>query len=151
MKLTSFWIDDYPRPDALPVSDVLPAEIDVAIVGGGYTGLSSARMLAKSGVSAVVIEREIIGWGASSRNAGITGCGLKQEADVIFKKYGEAYGHIFWQASLDALKLIKELAYEEGIDCAWQQKGDLCVFCKPSHYEAYPAWNRWHKENKDNF
>ncbi len=149
MKLESYWTDDYPRPADLPVSDKLPAEADVVIVGSGYTGLSAARTLGKSGVSTVVLERETIGWGASSRNAGITGCSLKQKSTNIFKWYGEELGRKFFDASLDALELIKELVYEEGIDCDWQQNGDVCVYYKESHYEENPSWPRWHKENLD--
>ncbi len=146
LKLTPYWTDDSPRPADLPVAADLPNQIDVAIVGGGYTGLSAARTLAKSGVSAVVLERETIGWGASSRNAGITGCSLKQKSKTIFKWYGEELGRIFWEASLDALELIKELVYEEGIDCDWAQNGDLCVYYKSSHYEEDPVWTDWYAE-----
>ncbi|MFN2302150.1 MAG: NAD(P)/FAD-dependent oxidoreductase, partial [Anaerolineales bacterium] len=109
MKLTPFWTDDFPRPSNLPVSVDLPSNTDVAVIGGGYTGLSAALTLAKSGTNVVVLERETIGWGASSRNAGITGSGLKAGMQTIFKRYGEEYGHQFWQASLEMLDLIKEL------------------------------------------
>jgi len=146
MKLIPFWPSDYPKP-ALPLVTELPSEVDVAIIGGGFTGLSAARTLAKAGVSAVVLERETIGWGASSRNAGITGCGLKAGAPTIFKKYGEDYGRKFWQASLEALDLIKELVNEEGIACDWQQNGDLCVAFKPSHYENFKSKITWHQQN----
>lgn len=149
MKFTSFWSDDYPRPDDLPTATQLPSETEIAVIGGGYTGLSAARTLAKSGRSVVVFEKETIGWGASSRNAGITGCSLKQKSGNIIKWYGEEYGQKFWQISLDALELIKELVYEEGINCDWQQNGDLCVFYKPSHYEEDPAWMHWHAEKFD--
>jgi len=146
MKLIPFWSDNFPKP-VLPLATEPPAETDVAIVGGGFTGLSCARTLAKAGVSVVVLERETIGWGASSRNAGITGCGLKAGAPTIFKKYGEEYGHKFWQASLDAQELIKELIHTEGIDCDWQQNGDLCVAFKPSHYENFKSKIEWHQKN----
>jgi len=73
MLFTPFWSDDYPRPAALPVAENLPSDVDVAIIGGGYTGLRAALTLAKSGASVVVLERKTIGWGASSRNGGITG------------------------------------------------------------------------------
>ena len=138
MKSTPFWTDDYPRPVNLPVTDELPSQVDVAIVGSGYTGLSAARTLAKSGSSVAVLERETIGWGASSRNGGITGCGLKNGAPTIIKRYGEDYGHIFWQASLDALDLIQELVNEEGIDeyyevkhVHWDIEGKLKEFWYP--------------------
>ncbi|HIE57887.1 MAG TPA: FAD-binding oxidoreductase [Anaerolineales bacterium] len=146
---TSFWITDYPRPADLPVVEMLPAEVDVAVIGGGFTGLSAARTLAKSGLSAVVLERNTIGWGASSRNAGITGCGLKAGAPTIFKRYGEVYGRKFWQASLDALDLIRELVTDEGIDCDLQPNGDLCVAYKPSHYENFKTKIEWHQKNLD--
>jgi glycine/D-amino acid oxidase-like deaminating enzyme len=147
LKLTSFWTDKYPRPADLSVVAELPTEVDVAIIGGGYTGLSAARTLTKSGVSVAVLEREMIGWGASSRNAGITGCGLKRGTPAVFERYGEKYGRIFWQASLDALNLIEELVAEEGIDCDWQQNGDLAVAFKPSHFENFKTRQAWHKKH----
>src|SRR6186997_1312 len=55
----------------------LPERADVVIVGGGYTGLSAALRLAKLGASVVVLEKESIGWGASSRNGGMVLTGHK--------------------------------------------------------------------------
>ena len=147
MKTTSFWNDNFPRPADLPVAEELPARVDVAVIGGGYTGLSAARTLRQAGVSVAVLEREHIGWGASSRNGGITGCGLKKGATAIFKDYGEKYGHIFWQTGLDALDLVVELSEKDGIDCDLQQNGDLCVAYKPSHFEGFKERIRWHKQN----
>jgi len=145
MNTTPFWQEDYPRPENLPVADELPESADVAVIGGGYTGLSAARTLAKSSALVAVLERETIGWGASSRNGGITGCDLKAGAQKIFKRYGEKYGQVFWQASLDAVDLIKELVSEEGIDCDFHQDGDLCVAFKPSHFEGFKAEIEWNK------
>ena len=147
MKNTSFWTDHFPRPVDLPVRDELPDQVDVAIIGGGFTGLSAARVLAKQKASVAVLERETIGWGASSRNAGITGCGLKLGAPSIFKRYGREYGLKFWQASLQALELIKALVHAEGIDCDWHQNGDLAVAYKPSHLEGMRARLKWHQDN----
>jgi len=146
MKLTSFWTDDYPRPADLPVSAELPTETEVAIIGGGFTGLSAARTLAKSGTSVVVLERETIGWGASSRNAGMTGTGLKAGMPDIFKRYGKDYGLKFWQASLDMLELIKELDAEEGIEFDWQQKGQLGLAFKASHFESMKSSVKWYQD-----
>ena len=147
MKTTPFWTDDFPRPGDLPVTEEIPTEIDVAIVGGGYTGLSAARTLAKGGTSVVVLERETIGWGASSRNAGITGSSLKAGMMTIFKRYGKDYGHKFWQASLDMLELLKELDSDEGIDFDWHQKGELGLAFKPSHVEGMKARMNWYRDN----
>ncbi len=49
----------------------VPADrVDVVVIGGGYTGLSASRHLARAGASVVLLERERTGWGASSRNGG---------------------------------------------------------------------------------
>ena len=146
MKTTPFWTDDYPRPSDLPVAAELPTETDVTIIGGGYTGLSAARTLAKGGTSVVVLERETIGWGASSRNAGMTGSGLKAGMPNIFKRYGKEYGLKFWQATLDMLELIKELDTEEGIDFDWQQNGQLGLAFKASHFESMKSRAKWYQD-----
>ncbi len=72
LKTTPFWTDDFPRPADLPVSS-LPEQVDVAIVGSGYTGLSAARTLVKGGARVAVLEQNQIGSGASSINGGQTG------------------------------------------------------------------------------
>ena len=55
----------------------LPDQAEVAIVGGGYAGLSAALTLARLGRKPVVLDAERIGWGASSRNGGMVSGGLK--------------------------------------------------------------------------
>ena len=55
----------------------LPERPDVAILGAGYTGLSAARTLARAGAAVVVLEKETLGWGASSRNGGQVLTGMK--------------------------------------------------------------------------
>jgi glycine/D-amino acid oxidase-like deaminating enzyme len=63
------WTDGIPAGEARE-SPELPARTDVAIIGGGYTGLSAARALARRGADATVLEQHTIGWGASGRNGG---------------------------------------------------------------------------------
>ena len=66
-----YWHTTVQMPDdsnLLPI----PQKVDVAVIGGGFTGLSAARILAKRGVSVAVLEAQTIGWGASSRNGGMT-------------------------------------------------------------------------------
>ncbi len=123
MKLTPFWTDDFPRPADLPVAAELPAQVDVAIIGGEYTGLNAARVLAQSGAKVAVFERESIGWGASSRNGGMTMPGLKQGTGTILKRYGEEKGREFWQTSLDAMDLINQPVIDEELDYDWHFDG----------------------------
>ncbi len=93
-----------------------------------------------------MLERETIGWGASSRNAGITSTGLKAGMPNIFKRYGKEYGLKFWQASLDMLELLKELETEEGIDFDWHQNGQLGLAFKASHYESMKSSVKWYQD-----
>ena len=58
----------------------LPPRANVAVIGGGYTGLAAARALARRGTEVVVLERETIGWGASGRNGGMVLPGYKAES-----------------------------------------------------------------------
>jgi len=147
MKSTSYWNDGISYSSGQEGEVELPQKADVVIIGAGYTGLSAARTLALSKIDVVVLERNTIGWGASSRNAGMTGCGMKLGAPTIFKRYGQEYGKIFWQLSLDALDLIKELVNQEGIACDWQQNGDLGVAYKASHYIDLRERVEWHEKH----
>lgn len=147
MKTTPFWTDDYPRPEALPAVEDLPQSIDVAIVGGGYTGLSAARTLARSGASVAVLEQETIGWGASSRNGGMTMPGLKQGMQTVMARYGAKTGRALWQATIEAIHLIDEIVKDENIACDWHLDGYVALASKPSHFERMKQKLVWFEKN----
>src|ERR1700755_1546022 len=73
-KTEPYWWEAAPRP--VPDPAPLPPRCDVAIVGSGYTGLTAALNLARNGRNVVVLEAEIAGAGASTRNAGFVGRAL---------------------------------------------------------------------------
>ncbi|HEY1393443.1 MAG TPA: FAD-dependent oxidoreductase, partial [Methylibium sp.] len=69
MKLDSYWTDS--APAFVPAAGNLPAQVDVAIIGAGFTGLSAALALARSGASVAVLEAgSRIAAEASGRNGG---------------------------------------------------------------------------------
>ena len=80
------WTETAPLP-AIPGSP-LPASSDVVIIGGGYTGLSAARTLARRGIEVTVLEQHIVGWGASSRNGGFILPGYKPEMEELERRLG---------------------------------------------------------------
>ena len=80
------WQEQVTR-DPLPVRDV-PASADVVVVGGGYCGLSAARSAAEAGASVVLLEKEELGTGASTRNGGMVIPELKASPAKLAKKYG---------------------------------------------------------------
>lgn len=141
-----FWRRQFPRPHDLPVAGELPARVDVAIVGSGYTGLNAARVLARAGATVAVIERETIGWGASSRNGGMATPGLKRPIASILRKYGDEKGRAFWRASLDAIELLGEIVKTEGIDCDWRRCGSVYLAYKTSHFDAMRESVAWYRE-----
>ena len=121
-------------------TDAPPAgAVDCAIVGGGYTGLSTAYHLAKSGAKVALLEREAVGWGASSRNGGMVLPGYKTEVDGLLRRFGLERTRKLFDLSLDAVKLVKALTAAEGIACDLQETGELYAACKPAHFKAMRA------------
>ncbi len=75
MKTVPYWTDLTPRPDDI-TADSPPDEVDVVIIGAGVTGLTAARRLADLGKSAVVVDAQRLGEGASAVNGGQLNYGL---------------------------------------------------------------------------
>lgn len=113
------------------------ARFDVAVVGGGYTGLAAARQLARSGASVIVLERGAIGDGASSRNAGQVLTGLKLEPAALVANYGESRARELFDLSRQAIVELEQLVAEEHIECELQRTGHLQAAAKASHFAAF--------------
>ena len=135
MKQHIYWHTTVQMPDDSNPTPI-PPKADVAIIGGGYTGLSAARTLAKQGVSVVVLEAETIGWGASSRNGGMTLTGLKPAMQTVIKNYGRDLAKLLFQCSLASVDIVEQIVKEENIDCGFARTGHLLTANKPKHYEA---------------
>lgn len=90
---------------------------DVCVVGGGYTGLSAALHLAKSGLKVIVLEAHRIGWGASGRNGGQVGTGQRRDQDDLEQMLGKAHARQLWDLAEESKALVRGLAAGEGMDC----------------------------------
>lgn len=115
----------------------LPERVDVVLVGAGYTGLSAARTLAKRGVKVAVLEANSIGWGASSRNAGMVLSGMKLDVGTLAKRYGMELTRRMYADSLASIDLVEQIVREENIACDFSRCGHLEVACKQSHFDSY--------------
>jgi glycine/D-amino acid oxidase-like deaminating enzyme len=131
----NYWLTTASMPSA--TSGDLPPQADVAVIGGGFTGLSAARTLAKRGVNVVVLEANSIGWGASSRNGGMVLTGLKLSPETLAKRYGMELTRKMYAASLASIDLVEQIVREENIACDFSRCGHLEVACKPSHFDSY--------------
>lgn len=138
MKQQIYWHTTVKMPDDSNLTPI-PEKVDVAIIGGGYTGLSAARTFAKHNAKVVVLEAEAIGWGASSRNGGMTLTGLKVPMRTIFKKYGREMARDLFQCSLDSVDTVEQIVGEENIDCGFARMGHLLLANKPKHYDSLKA------------
>ncbi|HMD36280.1 MAG TPA: FAD-dependent oxidoreductase, partial [Vicinamibacterales bacterium] len=113
--------------------------MDVAVVGAGYTGLSAARRLAMAGASVVVLDRERVGWGASSRNGGQVLTGLKLDPATLVARYGERRARELFDGANESIAYLEAVIAAESIDCDYERTGHLQAAWKPSHFEAFRA------------
>jgi glycine/D-amino acid oxidase-like deaminating enzyme len=130
----SLWLDGLdgdplvPRP-ALPG----PADVDVAIVGAGYTGLWTAYYLRRAdpGLRVAVLEREIAGFGASGRNGGWCSAFIAMDREALAAKAGRGAVIALQRAMFDTVDEVGRVAGQEGVDCHYVKGGALQVAASP--------------------
>jgi glycine/D-amino acid oxidase-like deaminating enzyme len=116
-----------PAPALSPLRGV--AEAEVAIIGAGYSGLSTALALAERGVAVTVLEADEPGAGASGRNGGQVIPGFKHFLADAVAGYGKARGGAMHALGLRAAGITFDLVARHGIDCdarraGWAQVAD---------------------------
>ena len=118
---------------AKPLQEFPQAEgdliFDVAIVGAGYSGLSSALHLSELGYKVCVLDAHRIGWGASGRNGGQVGSGQRIGQDELEGLVGDTLAKEAFQIGVDAANLVRELIQKHSIDCAYRS-GTIEAFHK---------------------
>ena len=107
-------------------------QADVCVIGGGYTGLSTALHLRQKGYDVVLLEAERVGWGASGRNGGHVGTGQRADQASIEKWVGSEAAKGLWELSLEAVQKVCDLIEAHQIDCELGT-GNLHLAAKPSH------------------
>jgi len=134
MKLDSYWLDTAP-PLRSASAGPLDGRVDVAVIGGGFTGLSAALALAKRGASVAVLEAGRIGGGASGRNGGQVNTGVAQDFAALVAQLGVVKARACYQAYAAAVDTVERLIREEQIDCDYLASGKLKLASKPHHFE----------------
>jgi len=136
MQQKNFWATTVDSP-LVAASPELSDFVDVAVIGGGFCGLSAARTLAKRGVKVAVFEAETFGWGASSRNGGMVLTGMKLPVPVLIKRYGREAVRKMYAASLESIDCVEKIIREENIECNFSRCGHLEVACKQAYFDGY--------------
>jgi len=130
----SVYADTAVAPVATPPLEV-DRTVSVAIVGGGFTGLSTALHLAEQGTDCVVLEAQEPGWGASGNNGGHTNPGLKHDPDQIEADFGADLGRRMIEFAYGTTNFTHELIRRYQIPCEARQQGTL----RAAYHEASAA------------
>ena len=138
MRERCLWTETAP---ALPPRAMrpLPDRADVAIIGGGYTGLSAARTLGRQGADVVLLEEHTVGWGASGRNGGFILPGFKPEMEELYRRLGAERAARMFRLTLDAIRYVEGIISEERIDCDFVRCGAVTLAAKARHMPALEA------------
>ncbi|MCC2617441.1 FAD-binding oxidoreductase [Aestuariibacter halophilus] len=133
----SFWASTLKTPH---IAETLNQDVesDVAIIGAGYTGLSTALHLVRDyGVSVTVLEANQVGWGCSGRNAGfvLPGTGRLSFQDLQ-RRFGDDTAKATYQEYQDAINTVSELISHYNIDCERIDGGYLKLAHTPAKTTA---------------
>lgn len=130
-----FWWDEA-RPDGAKADDISPST-EVAIIGGGFTGLNAALVLARAGKQVTVYDADAPGWGASSRNGGFLGPGWAFYDSAM--RYGTDMAKRVVEESFQSLQYVKDVVAAEQIDCDLKVVGYFKGAMTPRIYDSLGA------------
>lgn len=99
--------------------------VSVAVVGGGFTGLSTALHLAERGADVALVEAHEPGWGASGRNGGQVKPGLKPDPDTVERDFGAELGGRMVRMAWNAPQFVFDLVQRHQIQCEALQSGTI--------------------------
>ncbi|MFO1234101.1 MAG: FAD-binding oxidoreductase [Rivihabitans pingtungensis] len=134
----SWYADSAPR---LAPQPALRGEVsaEVCVIGGGYTGLSTALELAERGVSVVLLEGARLGWAASGRNGGQVLSDLACGMDAVRAELGAEAARAIWAMTQEAARMVGERCQRYAID-ADLHWGYLHAAVKPRQLRELADW-----------
>jgi len=134
MKLIPYWHDTAPVFSGTEKGPV-EGDYDVAVVGGGFTGLSASLALAKKGARVILLEAGRLGGCASGRNGGMCNNGFAQDYAGMVGRLGADVAKRLYQSFNSAVDTVEQIVRDEAIDCDFKRVGKLKMAAKPAHYD----------------
>ncbi|XDA98278.1 FAD-binding oxidoreductase [Sulfitobacter sp. LCG007] len=121
---------------------------DVAIIGGGFTGISAALHLAEGGARVIVLEAEHVGWGASGRNGGFCCLGGSKASDAYIDRHFGREARLEWhRAEKTAVELVDALTRRFGIDVDRHSNGETMLAHRMRDMAEFESTARAIEEN----
>jgi glycine/D-amino acid oxidase-like deaminating enzyme len=131
-------------PETAPLAGEI--DVDVAVIGGGYTGLSSALHLAEGGARVAVLEAAEIGFGGSGRNVGLVNAGMWVMPDTLAATLGPIFGERLIELLGNGPRKVFELIEKHGIACEVERAGTLhCAVGRKGQIELEARTRQWQR------
>ncbi|MFT2792432.1 NAD(P)/FAD-dependent oxidoreductase [Serratia sp. T13T92] len=118
---------------------------DVCIVGGGFSGLSSALHLTEAGYDVVVLEAARIGWGASGRNGGQVVNSYSRDIDVIEARYGQQTAAMLGSMMFEGAEIIRQRIDRYAIACDYRPGAVAAALTSRQFNELTQKMNHWQR------
>ena len=111
-----FWWQEAPLAESTGIKTTrLPNNIDVMVVGSGYTGLHAALQTTRAGFSTLVVDAEALGNGCSSRNGGQVSTSIKGDYKELVRRYGSDKALAMSREGILAVDFLEQFIKEEEI------------------------------------
>jgi glycine/D-amino acid oxidase-like deaminating enzyme len=109
--------------------------VDVAVIGGGFTGLTSAYFLRRAdpGLRVAVLESDVVGYGASGRNAGFSMTKIGMLTSITKLRFGRLRAIEAHEYADRAVSLVRDLVADLSLDCDYEHPGLLTVATSEAH------------------
>ena len=115
MKSTPYWSETAHPPKFLPLRHDL--QVDVAIIGGGVTGVTAAYLLTQAGASVAVLERDRFGGGETGHTTAHLTCVTDVRLRELVKTFGRDHAQAAWDAGSAANRQIRQIIDDERLAC----------------------------------
>lgn len=147
----SLWWSTLPEELATSTRYALHSDIDVdvVIVGAGYTGLWTAYYLQQRdpNLNIAILDAEVAGYGASGRNGGWCSAYFPTEIDKLGRIHGRESARAMQDAMHDTVTEIENVVKAQGIDCEWQRGGTISFARTPLQWQRAQDyihhWEQW--------
>lgn len=132
---TSLWRETYTAGVYAMLEDKI--KVDVAIIGAGITGLTTAYLLKKAGKTVAVIDKDTVGGGTTGRTTGkVTSQHNLFYADIA-KRLGQKTAQVYAEANQKAVEQVRSIVESEHIDCSWQDDDNYVFTTQQSSIETF--------------